>query len=159
MQRLRVYIDTSVLGGCLDPEFEDSSRALLDAANRGRIVLVVSDILIDELLLAPAGVQELFVSLPDHAFEAVEMSAESLALRDAYLEQGVVGPRSASDAHHVALATIARADMIVSWNFRHIVQFSKMRGFNSVNLREGYPTLAIHCPREVVADAEDGQSL
>ena len=159
MHRLRAYIDTSVLGGCLDPEFEDSSRALLEAARQGRVILVISDLLLDELLLAPAGVQALFLSLPDDSFEAVEISVESIALRDAYLSQGVVGPKSASDAHHVALATVARADMIVSWNFRHIVQFSKMRGFNSVNLREGYATLAIHCPREVVTDDEGSQGL
>jgi hypothetical protein len=51
---------------------------------------------------------------------------------------------------HVANATVGGADMIVSWNFRHIVHFRKIRGFNAVNLKEGYATLAIYSPREVV---------
>lgn len=61
-----------------------------------------------------------------------------------------MGPASLLDAHHVAIATVARADMIVSWNFQHIVHHEKMAGFNAVNLREGYPTLRIFSPLEVV---------
>ena len=78
------------------------------------------------------------------------MSPESELLRDRYLAAGVVGPASVDDAHHVALATIAHADLIVSWNFKHIVHFEKIRGFNAVNLREGYQTIEIHSPKEVV---------
>lgn len=60
------------------------------------------------------------------------------------------GPPHDKDAHHIALATVARADLVVSWNFKHIVHWEKMRGFNAVNLREGYPLIEIHSPREVV---------
>ena len=78
------------------------------------------------------------------------MTAESEQLRDAYLAAGVVGPAAMNDAHHVALATVARADLIVSWNFRHIVHVEKIRRFNAVNLMEGYVTIDIRSPREVV---------
>jgi hypothetical protein len=61
-----------------------------------------------------------------------------------------VGAAHASDALHVALATVTHADMIVSWNFRHIVHFDKMREFNAVNVREGYGRLEILSPLEVV---------
>jgi hypothetical protein len=71
-------------------------------------------------------------------------------LRDAYLRAEVLGGGSEKDAHHVALATVAKADIIVSWNFRHIVHFDKIRGFQSVNLREGYAALEIRSPKEVV---------
>jgi hypothetical protein len=54
------------------------------------------------------------------------------------------------DAHHVAIATVARVDVIVSWNFRHIVHFDKIRGFNAVNFREGYPAMEIRSPKELV---------
>jgi len=61
-----------------------------------------------------------------------------------------VGLACGNDALHVALAVVARADMIVSWNFKHIVHFDKMRGFNAVNLKEGYAQLMILSPLEVV---------
>ncbi len=50
---------------------------------------------------------------------------------------------------HIALATVADADIVVSWNFRHIVRFDKIRAFNAVNMEAGYKALAIHSSREV----------
>jgi hypothetical protein len=82
--------------------------------------------------------------------EFVNESAESRHLRDGYLAAKVVGPAHDTDAHHVALATVSRADLIVSWNFKHLVHYDKIRGFNAVNLREGYAPVAIYSPLEVV---------
>ena len=50
---------------------------------------------------------------------------------------------------HIALATLARVDALVSWNFKHIVNLHRIRGFNGVNLMRGYGTLEIRSPREV----------
>lgn len=150
MKHLRIYIDTSVFGGCEDDEFREASVALLELARKGEVTLVVSDILADELVGAPARVKEVLASLPPGCVDRAPVTAETEALRDRYIEAGVVGPSSRSDAHHVALATIYRADLVVSWNFKHIVHFDKIRGFNAVNLREGYSALAIHSPWEVV---------
>ena len=105
---------------------------------------------------APDHVQTLLARLPEHAVERVEVTAESETLRDAYLEAGVVSRKWSGDAWHVALATISHADLIVSWNFIHLVNVVRIRGFNSVNLRLGYQTIDIRTPREVIADvAED----
>lgn len=150
MKRLRVYADTSVLGGCFDEEFAEFSVALLDLVRSGTVTLLISDLLVDEIMNAPPQVKDAFESLPTTHVERIVGGPESEYLRDQYLAANVVGPASQDDAHHVALATIARADMIVSWNFRHVVHFEKMRGFNAVNLREGYPPIEIHSPREVV---------
>lgn len=76
-------------------------------------------------------------------------------LRDAYLAAKVVGPRWSDDAAHVATATVARADLIVSWNFRHLVKWEKIRKFNAVNLAMGYPVMTILSPREVIRDDEE----
>ena len=150
MRVLRIYIDTSVIGGCLDVEFEEASNALLDLARNGAIVLVVSDVLLDELGRAPEEVRSLLVDVSAEHIEPISESDDSRQLRDAYLLAQVVGPGSKIDAHHVALATVARADLIVSWNFRHIVHVDKIRRFNAVNLMEGHTTIDIRSPREVV---------
>jgi hypothetical protein len=51
--------------------------------------------------------------------------------------------------NHIALATVAQVDVVVSWNFKHIVNYGKIRLFNGVNLECGYRTMAIHSPMEV----------
>jgi predicted nucleic acid-binding protein len=146
----RIYVDTSVIGGCCDEEFADESRKLLALAAKGGAILLVSDLVIAELMAAPLAVQQVLTRIPPAGMEEVRASDNSRALRDAYLAARVVGPAHINDAHHVALATVARADMIVSWNFKHIVHYDKIRGFNAVNLREGYDAIAIYSPLEVV---------
>jgi hypothetical protein len=147
---LRVYIDTSVVGGCFDDEFVQESRSLMEMAHEGRITLVISDLLARELDDAPPDVRAVLAQLSGDAVERVQMNEESERLRSAYLDAGVVGEQHGNDAHHVALATIARVDAMVSWNFRHVVHLDRIRLFNSVNLREGYPVIEIRSPRELV---------
>jgi predicted nucleic acid-binding protein len=146
----RIYVDTSVFGGCCDEEFADASRRLINQAKAGHFVLLFSPILAKELELAPTEVRAIVGGLPADALEPVSDSAEARRLRDLYLSERVVGPTKVNDAHHVALATVARAEMIVSWNFKDIVHYDKIRGFNAINLREGYPLIAIYSPLEIV---------
>lgn len=76
--------------------------------------------------------------------------AEELAA--AYIEDGAIDARMRADALHIALATVARVDVLVSWNFRHIVNLKRIRAYNAVNLKSGYPVLEIRTPREVPGD-------
>ncbi len=147
---MRVYIDTSVVGGCLDDEFAEESKAIFEMARSGVIRLLISNVLADELILAPFEVQKTIADLPEKATEIVHESKESRALRDEYLKVGVVGPAHSNDAHHVAIATVCDADMIVSWNFKHIVHYDKIRLFNAVNRKMSYRTIEIYSPLEVV---------
>ncbi len=150
MNKPRVYIDTSVVGGCCDKEFTEQSQALFRMAQRGEIVLVVSYLLLYELRDAPSPVKEWLASIPSTNAEIIEPNQEAFHLRDHYLREQIVGEQSSDDALHVALATVARADLIVSWNFRHIVHYDKIRKFNAVNLLDGYPAIEIRSPAEVV---------
>ena len=150
MKRTRVYVDTSVIGGCFDKEFAAESRAVVQAAREGRFVLLLSALMAAEVEAGPPVLQGVLRDLPEASFEQVAISEESERLRDAYLLAKVVGSGHAKDAHHIALATVARADLVVSWNFKHIVHWDKIRMFNAVNLREGYPAIEIRSPREVI---------
>ena len=146
----RVYADTSVIGGCFDAQFSAESRALFQMAGEGKIRLLLSDVLAAEIEPAPPEVTGFFAALAPESFQEIYASQESEHLRDAYLKARVIGPSHHRDAHHIALATVARADLLVSWNFRHIVHYDKIRLFNAVNLREGYPYIEIRTPRELV---------
>jgi hypothetical protein len=150
MERLRVYVDTSVIGGCFDAEFAAESQALVQMARDGRVVLIVSDVLEAELRNAPEPIRDFYAALPSEALERFAVNAAADRLHRAYLAQGIVSPKWADDAQHVANATIAGADVIVSWNFKHIVHLDKIKGYNAVNRRYGYPDIEIRSPREVV---------
>ena len=150
MKQLLTYVDASVVGGCYDEEFLVESRKFFELAGSGRFVLLVSDILVAELRLAPDPVKDVLLRLNPNCVTHVEATDESRRLRDHYLAARVLGRTHAVDAHHVALATISHADVIATWNFKHIVHFDKIRGFNAVNLREGYAPLAIHSPKELI---------
>lgn len=154
MPKLRIYIDTSVLGGCFDREFAADSVHLLRLAEKGRLMLLVSEVVRRELEPAPIPVRELLAAIPRHCIEEVAGSQNALDLRDAYITAGVVGPRWLDDALHVALATVAGADAIVSWNFKHIVRLDKMKAYNAVNRKAGYGIITIVSPKEVNVDED-----
>jgi predicted nucleic acid-binding protein len=146
---LRVYLDTSVIGGCLDEEFGVYSQRLLDDFDRRRFRAVISDITLAELETAPPGVRQLLARPGLAEAERVEVNDEAVGLADAYIRDGAVTESSRADALHIAVATVNRVDVVVSWNFRHIVKLSRIRAYNSVNLKLGYPELEIRSPLEV----------
>ena len=152
MKVLRVYVDTSVFGGCFDPEFAAESIRFFDLVRAGRVKVLVSEVVLQELTKAPVRVLGLLRSLPAEALVQLNLSREVIDLRNAYLAAGILDPQWTDDATHVAAATVARADAIVSWNFRHIVRLDKMKAYNAVNLMEGYGVLTIISPREVLPD-------
>lgn len=150
----RVYIDTSVIGGCEDEVFSEWSLALFDEFKGGMRVAVISDLTLTELESAPENVQQWLHRLPQTSIENIFLNEESENLAGKYIQEGVVTTVHAIDAQHIALATVARVDVLVSWNFRDIVNLNKIRGFNAVNLKGGYPLLEIRSPREVLYGKE-----
>jgi predicted nucleic acid-binding protein len=151
MRKVRVYVDTSVFGGAHDEEFKDASLAFFDQVVRGRYLLLVSELTLDELSLAPRAVQDFVANLPSSCVVQVasEVEDEAEELAEAYLQAGVLGKASRSDALHVAVATVARADVILSWNFKHIVNYERIHEFNGVNTLKGYAPISIHSPLEM----------
>lgn len=150
----RIYVDTSVIGGCFDDDFKIWSNALVGDFREGRYVPVLSSLLAAEIQPAPPVVQTLHRELLRIADETVEITEEALALRSQYAKEGVLGPRCLNDMLHIALATIASVDALASWNFKHIVRLDKIRLFNEINVGLGYSTLNIYSPREIVSHEE-----
>ena len=147
----RIYIDTSVVGGFFDVEFKDATQRLFKRLDNNEVRFVISDLLELELLRAPENVGALLLKYPSDRFERIELTEETMILADRYITEKVVGRTSLEDCRHIALATINRVDVLVSWNFKHIVNLNKIKGYNSVNLRLGYPTIEIRTPQELVS--------
>jgi predicted nucleic acid-binding protein len=152
MKPLQVYVDTSVFGGCFDAEFAAESARFFDLVRAGRVKILISEVVLQELAKAPAQVQGLLASLPSDALVQLKLTRDIIELRNAYLAAGILDPQWTDDATHVAAATVARADAIVSWNFKHIVRIDKMRAYNQVNLQTGFGLLSIVSPQEVRLD-------
>ena len=150
--KTRIYVDASVIGGCEDDEFSKHSRRLMQRFARGEDILVVSSLTVQELAEAPDEVRRHLASVPEVHIETLQLNAEARGLAEAYIAEGVVSPKMRADAQHIAIATVARVDVLVSWNFKRIVNLYRIHGYNSVNLRRGYPTLEIRAPREVLPD-------
>jgi hypothetical protein len=155
MKRFRVYADTSVYGGCFDEEFAKESQAFFEAVRSGRFNLVISPTVLAELQRAPEHVRRIPAELPPHAVEMMDFTDEVRLLRDAYLDADILGPEHQADAEHVACASVAEVDFVLSWNFKHIVQFEKIAAYQAVNLLNGYREIRIYSPKEVVANEEE----
>ena len=145
----RVYIDTSVIGGWLDEEFHEHSERLFADFETERLRAVISNITIAEMLQAPEEVPSILERPALQKAERVYLDEEAVSLAEAYIKEGIVGEANRVDAQHIAIATVQRVDILVSWNFQHIVKWSRIRAFNSVNLKFGYPQLEIRSPQEV----------
>ncbi len=147
--KLRVYADTSVIGGCEDDEFREPSRRLFADFREGRAALVVSELTQRELARAPRQVQDVLRDISADDTETLRISAEAKELADAYLAAGALNPLHRSDALHIALATLAGVDVLASWNFKHMVNWRRISVYNEVNRRLGYPALDIRTPEEL----------
>jgi predicted nucleic acid-binding protein len=146
----RIYIDTSVIGGYFDEEFEEASKALFNRLEKNEIVFVISDLTELELIGAPDNVRELLNRFPNGCFEKVNLSEEAVTIADKYISEKVVGKTSLEDCRHIAIATINKVDVLASWNFKHIVNLERIKGYNSVNLKYGYQMLEIRSPKDLI---------
>jgi predicted nucleic acid-binding protein len=149
IQPVRVYADTSVYGGVFDEEFPKPSRTFFEQVQAGRYRLVRCPLLEDELEDAPPQVRQWYQQF-DTGSERAEVSEAAVLLQQAYLRAGIVERKWEADALHVAVATVSGCRVIVSWNFKHIVNFQKIPLYNGANLSHGFAAIAIHSPQEVI---------
>ncbi|MCX8481218.1 MAG: PIN domain-containing protein [Sediminibacterium sp.] len=143
----RLYIDTSVFGGFYDVEFAEFTIPLFERLQNGEFIVLFSTVTQDELENAPLNVKELVQKLKVLNTEFLETTDEAVDLATEYISEKVVGKASYVDCLHIALATINRSDYLISWNFKHIVNVDRIRGYNAINIKNGYKQLEIRSPR------------
>ena len=151
----KIYIDTSVVGGYFDEEFKEATIKLFERLDNNEIIFVVSDLLDLELINSPQHVKEHLLKYSADKFQRVELNEEAIKLADTYINEKVVGKTSVEDCRHIAMATIHKVDVLASWNFKHIVNLDRIKGYNSVNLRLGYTMIEIRSPKDLVNYGND----
>lgn len=122
VEPLRIYIDTSVLGGCFDAEFAEWSNGLIRDFRASRLVPVLSDVTAAEVADAPTRVRELHQEMLVLAGSVLVLTPEAGDLVAAYEARKILAAKYAADMRHIAMATIAAVDSLVSWNFKHITR-------------------------------------
>ncbi|HNR49036.1 MAG TPA: PIN domain protein [Bacteroidia bacterium] len=151
----KIYIDTSIVGGYFDEEFKEATMKLFERLVNNEVTFVVSDLLDLELLNAPQHVKELLHNYSADKFYRIDLTEEAIKLADTYVAEKVVGKSNLEDCRHIALATIHKVDVLASWNFKHIVNLDRIKGFNSVNLRLGYSMIEIRSPKDLIKYGND----
>jgi len=146
----RIYIDTSIVGGYFDIEFETVTKLLFQRLKNKEVIFVVSDLLDLELERAPERVKNFLFDFPNDCFERIAFDEEARELGEKYIEEKVVGRTSLEDCYHIAMATINNVDVLSSWNFKHIVNLTRIKGYNAVNIRNGYNLLEIRNPKDLI---------
>ena len=144
----KIYIDTSVFGGYFDEEFSFQTIPLFERIKNEEFILLYSSVTQGELENAPNYVKELVNTLKVNYTEYSDLSEDAIDLANEYISEKVVGLTSYADCLHIALATINRADYLVSWNFKHIVNIQRIIGYNAINIKNGYKQLEIRSSRE-----------
>jgi hypothetical protein len=145
----RVYVDNSVIGGLHDSEFAENTKQLFREFRIGLYIPVISNVTFDEIKGAPADVLKTLNQL-SNICEIVEVNDEAIELSARYLKEGHFTKRMLTDTLHIAIASVNRVDILVSWNFRDIVNLNKIVIYNAVNLKLGYPQIEIRNPREII---------
>jgi hypothetical protein len=147
---MRIYIDTSVIGGCFDPEFAEWSNKLIKEFIHGEKLAIISDQTLQELEKAPLPVKRLITTIPSNHVIMIEMDREAKELSTKYILEGAITRKHLVDAQHIAMATIHRVDFLASWNFKEMVNVYKIRQYNAVNLKYGYSIVDIRTPKELI---------
>ena len=151
----RIYVDSSVVSGVFDhhmPERVEQAKLFWQTVADGNIRVIASDVLTDEIEDAPPHVRDFFDKISKSQIERIMSTDESDTLAERYIVEGVIGDTNLNDCKHVALATLAEADVLVSWNFKHIVKLNKIYRYNGINKMLGYREIEIRTPEEVSRD-------
>jgi predicted nucleic acid-binding protein len=149
----RIYIDSSVVSGLFDKnDHPERVRPFWSAVFSGKVRVVLSDVLEDEINDAPQHVRDFYRTIPESQIERIVRTDASDALAEQYVLAGIVSESSLNDCRHVALASIARVDVLVSFNCKHIVKLNRIRKYNAINVLSGYSQIEIRTPDEVIHD-------
>jgi len=160
MRKLALYLDTSVISFALSEDISDDDRnitlKLIEGINKGRYEGFISDVVIRELGNTPDEVkQEKLLKLVNNTDfnEILSVDEEIDRVADKYIEEGIIPAVYRDDALHIALTSVKGLDILVSWNFKHLVKHKTRIEVIGVNTLLGYKAIDICTPWEVIEDA------
>jgi predicted nucleic acid-binding protein len=147
----RIYVDNSVISGMFDSnDHPKRAKPFWDAVFSGKMRVVLSDVLDEEVKRAPEHIRDFYRTVSESQIERIDSTDESDTLAEQYVRAGIVSAQSLTDCQHVALASVARVDVLVSFNCTHIVKLNRIHRYNAINMLSDYPQIEIRTPDEVI---------
>ena len=154
MKKLKIYLDTSVLNFLWAddaPREKEATIKLFSEIRENKYEIFISAAVIEEIEAAPEPIKSRLENVVrEYSFIILPMTEEIGSLARKYMEHQIIPERYGKDAYHIAAAVANNMDVIVSWNFKHIVNLRTHREVNAVNLLEGYREIEIRSPLEVI---------
>ena len=147
MDKQKVYIDTSVIGGSFN-YFSRYSNMLIDKFRDGLFVPVISEVVEKEIKKAPILVRDVYDEILTYNAIYLNITDEIKKLVKEYINKKIVTLHYEDDCRHIALTTINKIDVLVSWNFKHIVNEQRIFLFNLVNKDLGLNPIVIKDPKD-----------
>ncbi|MCB4792830.1 MAG: PIN domain nuclease [Elusimicrobia bacterium] len=155
MKKLKLYLDTSILNFAIsDRENLElqimSTKDIIGCIKRGDYEGYISDEVLKEIEQAPKDIKELlFQVVKGTGLGLLKADKDTEILAEKYIEEGLIPLKYRDDALHIAVATVNGMDIVMSWNFEHMVKLKTKKGVIAVNELMGYKTIEILTPQEV----------
>ena len=162
MKKLRIYLDTSIISH-LDapdaPDNETDTRRLWERIKTGEFEAFISPVVVLELDACPEPKRSALAKwLQLISYTLLQQTDEVLNLAAQYLKAGILPPKSTRDRLHIAYACVYNCDMIVSWNFSHMVNYKTISDVKGANALAGYKEMPIYSPTMLTKGGADDDS-
>jgi len=159
MRKLKIYLDTSVISH-LDapdrPDWMDDTLKLWETIKVGAYDVVLSYVDFNEIAKCSEEKQATLADfLTQIQYMHVEYSDEIFALAGEFIRLGILKQKSFDDAQHIATAMVSGCDIIVSWNFKHMVNHKTIDGVKIVSALTKYRDVAIYTPTMLIGGDDD----
>ena len=158
MKKLKLYLDTSVIS-YLDqsdaPERMKETRLFWERVKAGKYDVVISDIVTKEIENCEEKKKTVLISyLAEITYEFFTQDERSIKIADQFVDLHILKEKCIDDCRHIAGAIVSGCDIIVSWNFKHIVNHKTQMGVKAITALEGYKELFVYTPT-VLSEGED----
>lgn len=158
MKIMKVYLDTSVISYLDqkdDPERMKETQDVWEFFKKGRYEVYISDVVVYEINKCRMEKREILLDYLDQIeYNIIETDENTVSLAEKFIDFGVLKRKSYDDCRHIAAAVLAGCDIIISWNFKHIVNVKTIQGVKAVTTYEGYKDLMIYAPSVILREEE-----
>ncbi len=158
MRRLKLYLDTSFLSHLHQPDAPEKMRDTLALWNEiiaGEYEAVISEVTARELMKCEEPKRSLMAQyLKTAAFEPIAINDEIDDLAGEIIRRGILKPKNIDDCTHIASAIISSCDIIVSWNFKHLVNIRTINGVRAITVANHYKQIDIYTPTMLLKEDE-----
>jgi len=150
MRKLKIYLDTSVISHLDAPDTPDKQADTLqlwEEIKAGLYDVVTSDVALREVgNCKNPKLSALLDYLSEIEYESFPVTGEAENLANEIIKQGILTQKSFDDCLHIAIAVINNCDIILSWNFKHMVNIRTINGVRAINILNGYKSIDIYSP-------------